>query len=115
MDAYKLVMHVDKEDGSLSVALRNAVNFVSAMENDSYEMVLVVNSKAVVLLREASGEFDKALEDACCKGLSVRVCNNALNEKGMSPDELYPQCTIVPAGVVEIVRLQKEGFAYIKP
>lgn len=115
MNGYKLVMHVDKEDGSLSIAFKNAVNYATALEGEAFEMVLVVNSKAVLLLKKDNAEFDKLLGEACELGLSVRVCNNALKEKGMHPEELYPQCSVVPAGVVEIVRLQAEGFAYIKP
>lgn len=115
MKAYRLAMHVDKEDGSLSVALKNSVNFAAALKGTEFEMVLVVNSKAVALLKKDNVEFDKSLEEACSHGLSVRVCNNALREKGISPDQLYPQCTVVPAGIVELVRLQAEGYAYIKP
>ena len=49
------------------------------------------------------------------KGLSVRLCRNALNSFGVSQDALLDGLDIVPAGIAELVRLQKEGFAYIKP
>ena len=39
----------------------------------------------------------------------------ALAEHGIDPARVWPECEIVPAGLVEVVRLQREGFAYIKP
>lgn len=115
MNGYKLLLHVDKEDGSLPVAFKNAVNFAAALAGEDVEMVLVVNSGAVLLLKKENAEIGGLLAEACERGLSVRVCNNALKAKGIRPDELYPQCSVVPAGIVELVRLQGEGFAYVKP
>ena len=33
----------------------------------------------------------------------------------ITKEDLLPCVEVVPAGVVEIVRLQREDFAYIKP
>lgn len=43
------------------------------------------------------------------------LCNNALNKFGIDREHLWNSASVVPAGVVELVRLQREGFAYIKP
>lgn len=115
MTNYNVVFHVDTADNALGVALRNVLNYSEALPGEPYTMALVANSKAVALFRKEHGEFGQALEKAHAKGLSVRICNNALNELGINPGELYDLCTVVPAGIVEIVRLQSEGFAYIKP
>lgn len=112
---YNVVFHVDTADNALNVALRNVLNYSEALPDERYKMALVANSKAVTLLRKEHGEFAEALEKVHAKGLSIRVCNNALNELGVHPDELYDLCAVVPAGIVEIVRLQSEGTAYIKP
>ena len=49
------------------------------------------------------------------KGLKIRLCRNALNDNNLTEADLWPGIEVVPAGLVEIVRLQQAGFAYIKP
>jgi intracellular sulfur oxidation DsrE/DsrF family protein len=33
----------------------------------------------------------------------------------LKPEDMHPAATIVPAGVVEIMKREDEGWAYIKP
>ena len=44
-----------------------------------------------------------------------KACRNALAKFGVSAEDLIPGCRIVPAGVVELIVLQQDGYAYIKP
>ncbi|QYY31446.1 MULTISPECIES: DsrE family protein [Cupriavidus] len=49
-------------------------------------------------------------------GVEFRVCRNTLTARKISESSLLMESKIVPAGVVEIARLQfDEGYAYIKP
>lgn len=115
MSNYDVVFHIDKADSSLMVAFRNFLNYAAALVTENYQAVLVVNSAAVTLLKADNVGIKEFVERAVAAGLSVRVCANALADNEIRPEELYPQCDVVPAGIVEIVRLQGEGFAYIKP
>ena len=114
MSKYDLVLHVDKTDGSLSIAMSNAINYAKALIKEPYEMVLVVNSRAVTQMTKGSAIVSD-LEKACAAGLAVRVCRNALEATGTKEEDLLPQCVVVPAGLVEIVDLQRRGYAYVKP
>jgi uncharacterized protein len=40
---------------------------------------------------------------------------NALAKQSLAAADLVEGCEIIPAGIVELIRLQQEGFAYIKP
>lgn len=115
MSKYDLLLHVDKPDNSINIAFTNVVNYAKALPGESYRMVLVVNSKAVTLLKKSNVEVKAGLEAAVAAGLDVRVCRNALESTGTDAAELYPQCRVIPAGMVELVNLQREGFAYVKP
>ena len=77
--------------------------------------MLVVNGPGVrqFVLHNADGAALAAPLQA--KGLHIRLCANALADNNLTPDDLWPGCQVVPAGLVEIVRLQRKGFAYIKP
>jgi len=115
MSRYNIVLHVDKPDGSLAIAFTNAVNYAKALPEEDFSMILVVNSRAVTQLVRSNAEIGAVLEDASSHGLSIFVCNNALESTGTDPSHLYPQCRVVPAGIVAIVDLQRKGYAYIKP
>ena len=115
MNAYDLVLHVDKVDKSMNIAFTNAVNYAKALGGKTFNMVLVVNSGAVTLLKAENLEIKEAFEEAVAHGLEVRVCQNALNSNKMDPKVLFPQCKVIPAGLVELVDLQRAGYAYVNP
>lgn len=115
MSKYDLLLHVDKTDGSLPVAFTNAINYAKALPEETFSMVLVVNARAVTLLTVDNADIKDALEKAQAHGLSISVCGNALKATGTNPQDLYPGCRVVPAGIVELVTLQREGYAYVKP
>ena len=49
------------------------------------------------------------------KGVKFVACNNALNIFDIKKENVIHFVGIVPAGVVELVKKQREGYAYIKP
>lgn len=115
MNSYNIVFHIDKRDGSISVAFTNAINFARALPDKKFDMALVVNSVAVTEIVAENKTIGTKLADAVEHGLKIYVCDNALKANGIKPETLYPQCTVVPAGIVKIVELQQAGYAYIKP
>ena len=115
MSVLDIVVHVDKPDCFLAAACTTVVDTAEALPDENFSMVLVVNSKAVTQLTRNHAEIRESLDRATGQGLAVLVCNNALESTGTKPEELFPQCRVVPAGLVEIVHLQRKGYAYIKP
>jgi len=60
--------------------------------------------------------FDAAVAALAEKGVEFRICNNTLTAHNVPVSDVVPEAKIVPAGVVEIVRLQaKEGHVYFRP
>lgn len=113
---YNLILHVDEDDSAaMKLALNNAANYFAALPTEAFSVVMVVNGSAVVLLTGDKTELAaKAGELADC-GLEFRACANALRSHGIATEDIWPVCKVVPAGIVEIVRLQRAGYAYIKP
>ena len=47
------------------------------------------------------------------QGVSFKVCNNTLKSRGLGPEVVAKEATVVPSAVNEIIRLQtREGYAY---
>ncbi|WP_243312776.1 DsrE family protein [Fundidesulfovibrio agrisoli] len=112
---FKLLLHVDTADDRLAVAARNAANALKALAGAPASIVLVANGPAVQLLGKANPDHAATLSNLLAQGVSVRACANSLNDFSLFPDFLVPGCEVVPAAIVELVRLQGEGYAYVKP
>ncbi len=112
---YDAVFHIDSFDGALlNFILNNITNFYNALPDEAFRVVLVANGPAVRLFERRAPAAER-LAGLMAKGLSVRLCRNALTAFSVDEGSLQEGLDIVPAGIAELVRLQKEGFAYIKP
>ncbi len=113
---YDLIIHVDDNEASrLNLAFNNALNYKAGLPGENFRMVLIANGPAVQLFTRSHEELAERGAKLMEEGLDIRLCRNALNTFHVSADELWKGCSIVPAGVVEIVKLQREGFAYLRP
>ena len=75
----------------------------------------IVNGPAVSQFVKSNEEFRAIAAPLQDQGLRIMLCANALADNNIDHADIWPGCDVVPAGLVEIVRLQREGFAYIKP
>lgn len=113
---YDLIIHVDDNDNArLNLAFNNAANYRAALLGESFSIIMVANGPAVQLFTKANAALAARGKKLMAEGLSIRLCNNALQTFNVSASDLWEGCQVVPAGVVEIVNLQREGFAYLRP
>jgi len=49
------------------------------------------------------------------RGVVFKVCENSLRASSLGRRDLLPRVEVVPSGTLEIARLQREGYAYIRP
>lgn len=113
---YDLLLHIDSgQESALRMCLRNAENYLNALPGEKFELQLVANGGAAGLFKANAPELRKKAEELATRGLVIKVCANAMAEHGIAKEDLWPICEVVPAGLVEIVNLQRRGFAYVKP
>ncbi len=117
-----LVLHVDMNDPQrLNLAFDNVANYLNYLaelpEENTASIVLVGNGPAVQLFRktEEHAALETRASDLMKKGLEIRLCLNALRKFSISAEELWEGCTPVPGAIPELVRLQNEGYSYVKP
>lgn len=113
----KLVMHLDwdKED-VLKLALENVTNLFKEIPPARASVHFVMNGKAVNLFRkDRAGEHGKTIKELSAKGVKFKLCRNALANSGLAKDDMLDVCEIVPAGILELIILQQEGYSYVKP
>jgi uncharacterized protein len=113
----KVVFHVDWEkEECLVMALNNIKNLLKEIPSEQASIYLVANGASARLFRrERALQYAPDMEHLSRKGVRFLVCNNSLNNFGIGKDELAESCEVIPAGILELIRLQNEGYAYIKP
>ncbi|MBU5583354.1 DsrE family protein, partial [Enterococcus sp. S181_ASV_20] len=48
-------------------------------------------------------------------GVTFHACNNAMRANQITKEQLPENVVVVPAGVLDLIELQAQGYAYIKP
>jgi|GEM_PF-488057 hypothetical protein len=113
----KVVFHLDwDQEEPLTMSLENIKNLFKTIPSEQCRVRLVANGKAVNLFhKDRVGAHAPNIEELHKLGVRFMACNNALTKNNMDRQDLFHLCDIVPAGVVELINLQAQGFAYIKP
>ena len=113
---YDLCLHIDSNDPAmLRLVLKNAANYIKGLPGEKFQLAVVANGPAVILFTDEHADLRELAAPLLAQGVRVMLCANALADNKIDHARLWPGCSVVPAGLVDVVRLQREGFAYIKP
>lgn len=113
----EVVFHLDSDqEPRLVLALANIKNLFKEVPPQQCRVSIVANGEAVTLFRKDKvGELASEMNELHKLGVSFKMCRNALANSKIDKSDLSEVCEIVPAGVLELINLQQQGFAYIKP
>lgn len=110
-----VVIQVSEGDpAKWEMALINARNVQKAYRNKNVGVEIVAYGPGLKMLRKDS-PLTSGLEEASRNGVKLLACGNTMAMTHTSRDELNPAVGVVPAGVVEIMERQQEGYAYVRP
>ncbi len=120
--SWNVIFHVDLNDPQrLNLAFDNVANYMNYLAEhagDAQPSIVMVGNGPVVQLFE-NGIQHSALHERARelmgRGLSIRLCSNAIRKFGIDPASLVEGCVVVPAGIPEILMLESGGYGYIKP
>ncbi len=113
----KVVLHLDSEkDRRLRLTLNNMKNLLASLEGRPLEGAVVVNGPGAQLVT-ASMDMDlsEMITALAGQGIDFFVCNNSLSNFNIEKEVLHPAFKVTRAGVLKLVELQRDGYAYIKP
>lgn len=116
MSEYKVIFHID-EINKWKLLLGNVSNLLNGIDNEKLYVEVLANSEAVKYY-DINQDLDvdiNTMESLNKKGVKFVACNNALMAYGIKKDNIGHFIEIVPAGVVELVKRQSEGYGYVKP
>ena len=113
---YKVVFHID-ELSKWKILLTNVSNLLNGIDNKKFQIEVLANAEAVKYYdttQDLDADFN-TMEVLNNRGIEFIACNNALMANRIEKNNIIHFVNIVPAGVLELVEKQSEGFAYIKP
>ncbi|MDR6939837.1 DsrE family protein [Arcanobacterium hippocoleae] len=113
MSELKLVFHVNEND-RWPFTLRSVGNLIHSAA--SGKAVVVVNGSAVRSFSQLELEPKLFAKIAALAAAGVRfaLCEVALNERQIKRELIPDYVETVPAGIVEIAKLQQSGYGYVK-
>lgn len=97
-------------------------NFIKAYDEfnpmGEYKLSVVSHGAEVLIFAKNNYEKYKDIVDrlksmTASYGLKIYVCRNTIRFFGLKEEDLQPFVIVVPAGVVELAKLQEEGYKLI--
>ena len=119
---YKVIFHID-ENARWQMLLGNVENLLAASESGHMTVEVLANGEAVQKYASSilgnGNDSDQSLTAKMAslhrEGVTFAACRNAMRANHLTEHDLHPFVVTVPAGVMELVTRQAQGYAYIKP
>lgn len=114
-DGVKVVLQVSEGTKQAKLALHTAKRDLDL--DPRTRVVIVAYGEGVQFLQSDTLFSDEGPKVAAlaARGVVFKVCENSLRAGNLVRRDLLPRVEVVPSGTLEIARLQREGYAYIRP
>jgi hypothetical protein len=114
-DKTKVVIQVSTNDpATWNLALNNAQNIQHDLGKDNADIEIVAFGPGIGMLK-AESEVANRVNEAVDSGMQVMACQNTMHSQKLNKEDMNSKVGYVPAGVVEIIRRQQQGYAYLRP
>lgn len=113
-----VVYHFDDAEAQALKGLRNIRNHLDT--DPSAKITVVAHAQGVDFLMEGAKDrngspYAGPVSALKARGVKFEVCEITLKNRGLKKEQFIEEADFTPSGVVRIAKLQKQGFAYIKP
>ncbi len=118
-----VAIHVDQNDPQvMNMALNNAANVDSYYESvgDDVVIELVAYGPGLNMFVPGKSPVEDRISTMSLEmeNVSFAACGNtlaAMSKKAGKDVQLMSEATVVPSGVVRLIELQEQGYAYVRP
>lgn len=113
--AHRMVIQVsDNDPAKWNLALNNAKNIQKDLGKDNVALEIVAFGPGIGMLK-ADSEVGNRVAEALEAGVAVLACQNTMRNQKLNKEDMLDSVGYVPAGVVEIMTKQEQGYAYLRP
>jgi hypothetical protein len=96
-----------------NLILNNVRSIREGVGSEGIEIEIVAYGPGVLMLKDDSS-VKQRLTEAMSSGVKVNACQNTMHGMKLSPSDMQPEIGYVPSGVVEVMRKQQQGWAYVR-
>jgi intracellular sulfur oxidation DsrE/DsrF family protein len=112
---HHVVFQLSEESGpawdSLVLHVNNTMK--SLAEDGGSEVEVVFYGPGLLMLKKSNTAFEERLEQLSKSGVKLIACRNAMKNRKLKTEDLFPFAGQVDSGIAEIVRKQEAHWAYI--
>ncbi len=113
-----VVYHVNDTANQALSTLRNIRNHLDT--DPTAKVTVVTHAFGVDFLMEGMKDrnespFAATVAALVARGVKFEVCEITLKNRNLKKEQFIQEADFTPSGVVRLTKLQKQGFAYIKP
>ena len=114
----KVVYHFDDAATQALKGLRNIRNHIET--DPTAKITVVTHAFGVDFLMEGmkdrnESSFAATVAALTARGVKFEVCEITLKNRNLKKEQFIQEADFTPSGVVRLAKLQKQGYAYIKP
>jgi hypothetical protein len=114
-EKHKVVFQVSAGDPKIwNLALNNAKNVQQELGAKNVDVEIVVYGPGIGMLKFDSPVASR-IDEAAGDGVKIVACENTMTAQKLTRDDMLSSIGYVRAGVIELMKKQKEGYAYIRP
>ena len=111
---YKAAFHVTDDDPrKWAQVLNNAKYTQDEMGPRNVEIVVVMNGGGIGMLKLESPVAQK-IEEAKKAGIHFHVCQNTMATQKLTKEDMLPEADYVTSGIGDVIKLQSQGWSYVK-
>ena len=113
-----VVYHIDHTANQALKGLRNIRNHLDT--DPSARITVVTHADGVDFLMEGAKDpngspFAGPVSALVAHGVKFDICEITLRNRNLEKEQFVQEAEFTPSGVVRITKLQKQGYAYVKP
>ena len=103
----------DNDPARWNMILNNMINLKEGVGSEGVEVELIAYGPGILMLK-ADSPVKHRIADAMKSGVHVNACQNTMTGMKLTPADMQPEIGYVPSGVVEVMKKQQQGWAYIR-
>jgi intracellular sulfur oxidation DsrE/DsrF family protein len=104
----------DNDPAKWNLALNNARNVQVDLGMDNVDVEVVAYGPGLAMLRSDSAVAQR-IASASAQGVGVIACENTMKNTKVDRSQILGGVKFVDAGVVHIMKRQREGWGYVRP
>jgi intracellular sulfur oxidation DsrE/DsrF family protein len=114
-ERYRVIFQVsDNDPAKWNLALNNARNVQADLGMDNVDVEIVAYGPGLPMLKSDS-KVAQRLSSAMHQGVTLLACENTMKNTHVERSAIYEGVKFVDAGVVHIMKRQREGWSYVRP